>query len=30
MKIDFAKNVFTVHGVDKTGKPVLVRPAVKL
>ena len=27
--IDLAKNVFAVHGVDETGKPVLVRPAVK-
>jgi hypothetical protein len=27
--IDLAKNVFTVHGVDATGKPVLVRPNVK-
>ncbi len=27
--IDFAKNVFAVHGVDETGKPALVRPAVK-
>lgn len=25
---DFAKNVFAVHGVDETGKPVLVRPEV--
>ena len=24
--IDLAKNAFTVHGVDETGKPVLVRP----
>jgi hypothetical protein len=23
--IDLAKNVFAVHGVDATGKPVLVR-----
>ena len=23
--IDLAKNVFAVHGVDETGKPVLVR-----
>ena len=30
MGIDLAKNVFAVHGVDETGKPVLVRPAVKL
>jgi len=26
--IDLAKNVFAVHGVDASGKPVLVRPAV--
>lgn len=26
--IDLAKNVFTVHGVDETGKPALVRPEV--
>lgn len=26
--IDLAKNVFAVHGVDETGKPVLVRPNV--
>ena len=26
--IDLAKNVFAVHGVDATGKPVLVRPSV--
>ena len=26
--IDLAKNVFAVHGVDATGKPVLVRPIV--
>jgi transposase len=24
--IDLAKNVFAVHGMDETGKPVLVRP----
>jgi len=24
--IDLAKNVFAVHGVDATGKPVLLRP----
>jgi hypothetical protein len=24
--IDLAKNVFAVHGVDETGKAVLVRP----
>lgn len=27
--IDLAKNVFAVHGVDATGKPVLVRPGVR-
>ena len=27
--IDLAKNVFAVHGVDETGKPALLRPAVK-
>ena len=26
--IDLAKNVFAVHGVDKAGKAVLVRPEV--
>ena len=26
--IDLAKNVFAVHGVDETGKPMLVRPEV--
>jgi hypothetical protein len=26
--IDLAKNVFAVHGVDTTGKPVLLRPSV--
>ena len=26
--IDLAKNVLAVHGVDKTGKPALVRPEV--
>jgi transposase len=26
--IDLAKNVFAVHGVDATGKPVLLRPNV--
>ena len=26
--IDFAKNVFALHGVDESGKPVLVRPEV--
>ena len=25
--IDLAKNVFAVHGVDATGKPVLLRPS---
>lgn len=25
--IDLAKNVFSVHGMDEAGKPVLVRPA---
>ena len=29
MGIDLAKNVFAFHGVDETGKPVLLRPAVK-
>lgn len=29
MGIDLAKNVFAVHRVDETGKPVLVRPAGK-
>ena len=24
--IDLARNVFAVHGVDESGKPVLVRP----
>jgi transposase len=27
--IDLAKNVFAVHGVDATGRAVLVRPSVK-
>jgi len=27
--IDLAKNVFAVHGVDATGKAVLVRPPVQ-
>jgi transposase len=27
--IDLEKNVFAVHGVDETGKPVLVRPEVQ-
>ncbi|MEO8020371.1 IS110 family transposase [Polaromonas sp.] len=26
--IDLAKNVFAVHGIDESGKPVLVRPEV--
>lgn len=26
--INLAKNVFAVHGVDLTGKPVLLRPSV--
>ena len=26
--IDLAKNVFAVHGVDETGKPVLVKPKI--
>jgi hypothetical protein len=26
--IDLAQNVFAVHGVDETGKPVPVRPEV--
>ena len=26
--IDLAKNVFAVHGIDATGKPVLARPSV--
>ena len=26
--IDLAENIFAVHGVDATGKPVLVRPSV--
>ncbi len=26
--IDLAKNVFAIHGVDKNGKPVLVKPKV--
>lgn len=24
--IDFAKNVFAVHGVDESGKAILIRP----
>ncbi len=27
--IDLAKNVFAVHGVDESGKAVLVRPNVR-
>lgn len=27
IRIDIAKNVFTVHGVDETGKLVWERPA---
>jgi transposase len=27
IRIDLAKNVFAVHGVDATGKPVLVCPS---
>jgi transposase len=27
-EIELAKNVFTVHGVDATCKPVLLRPSV--
>ena len=26
--IDLAKNVFAVHGVDESGKPVLIKPRV--
>ncbi len=26
--IDLAKNVFAVHGVSESGKPVLIRPDV--
>ena len=26
--IDLAKNALAVHGIDATGKPVLVRPSV--
>ena len=29
MGSDLAKNIFVVHGVNKTAKQVLVRPAVK-
>lgn len=25
--IDFAKNLFAVHGVDATSKPALIRPS---
>ena len=28
VRIDLAKNVFAVHGVDEFGKPALVRPEV--
>jgi hypothetical protein len=28
VEIDLAKNVFAVHGVDATGKPVLLKPKV--
>ena len=28
VSIDLAKNVFAVHGINETGKPALVRPAV--
>ncbi|MEY4748126.1 MAG: hypothetical protein RIQ60_340, partial [Pseudomonadota bacterium] len=27
--IDLAKNVFALHGVNESGKPALVRPAVR-
>lgn len=27
--IDLAKNVFAVHGIDESGKAVLVRPSVR-
>ena len=27
--IDLAKNVFAVHGVDESGKAILIRPSVK-
>ena len=27
--IDLAKNVFAVHGVDESGKSILIRPSVK-
>ncbi len=26
--IDLAKNVFAVHGVDETGKAILIKPRV--
>ena len=26
--IDLAKSVFAIHGVDATGKPVLLKPSV--
>ena len=29
VEIDLAKNVFAVHGVDASGKAVLIRPSVK-
>jgi transposase len=28
IEIDLAKNVFAVHGVDETSKPMLIRPRV--
>jgi len=28
VRIDLAKSVFAVHGVDATGKPAMVRPSV--
>ena len=27
--IDLAKNIFAVHGVDESGKAILIRPSVK-
>lgn len=27
--VDLAKNVFAVHGVDETGKAVLIKPNVR-
>ena len=27
--IDLAKNFFAVHGVDESGKTILIRPSVK-